>query len=126
MLVTRHVSYRHELLAEVGGCPTLVRLQRERVLLLARDAVALGDVLTGLAHRLEREHLLHLRIREAPPQMRVVHDLIPAWKCLVRLRDDERRARHRLDTARDEEIPVAYLHRVTGADDRRQPGRTQS
>src|SRR6185437_12826079 len=32
--------------------PPPVRLQREGVLLLARDAVALGDVLAGLAHRL--------------------------------------------------------------------------
>src|SRR4051812_40240187 len=119
MLVTRHVSYRDELLAEVGGCPTLVRLQRERVLLLARDAVALGDVLPGLAHRLEREHLLHLRIREAPPEMRVVHDLIAAREGLVRLRDHERRTRHRLDAARDEEIAVAALHRVARTDDRR-------
>ena len=33
---------------------------------------ALGDVLAGLAHRLEREHLLHLRIGEAPAERGVV------------------------------------------------------
>ncbi len=34
-------------------------------------AVALGDVLAGLAHRLQREHRLHPRIREAPAERRV-------------------------------------------------------
>ena len=34
-------------------------------------AEALGHVLAGLAHRLEREHRLHLRIREAPAERRV-------------------------------------------------------
>src|SRR5881409_2643284 len=52
MPVARDVADRHELVGEaarlVGGGPTLLRLQRERVLVLARDAVALGDVLAGL------------------------------------------------------------------------------
>ena len=39
---------------------------------------ALGDVLAGLAHRLEREHLLHPRVREAPAERGVPDGLIAA------------------------------------------------
>ena len=53
-------------------------LERERVLVLARDAVALGDVLAGLAHRLEREHLLHPRVREPPAERRVPDGAVAA------------------------------------------------
>ena len=62
MLVARDVADGDELVVEAagvgGGRPALLRAQRERVLILARDAPALGDVLAGLAHRLEREQLL--------------------------------------------------------------------
>src|SRR5207253_2363548 len=50
----------------VGGRPALLRAQRERVLILPRDAPALGDVFAGLAHRLQWEQLLHSRVREPP------------------------------------------------------------
>src|SRR5439155_8213855 len=53
----------------VGPAP--LRPQREPVLLLARDAVALGDVLAGLAHRLERVHRLQPRVRATPAEGRV-------------------------------------------------------
>ena len=52
--------------------------QRERVLVGARDEVALGDVLACLAHRLEREHRLQPRVREAPAEVRVVGDDVAA------------------------------------------------
>jgi hypothetical protein len=100
----------------------VLRLERESVLLLARDAVALGHVLAGLAHRLEREHLLHPRVREPPPEGRVVDDLVPARKRVFGLAEDERRARHRLDASGHEEISFAGGDRVAGGDDRRQPG----
>ena len=61
-----------------GRRPALLRLERERVLLLPRHVPALGDVLAGLAHRLEREHLLHPRVREAPAERRVVDGLVAA------------------------------------------------
>ena len=125
MLVARHVTDRDQLVREppfgVGGSPASLRLQGERVLLLARDAVALGHVLARLAHRLEREHRLEPRVREAPAERRVPGRRIPARERPLRLGQHERRARHRLDPARDEQVAVAGLNRVARADDRREP-----
>ena len=118
------VADRDELVVEaarLGGCgPACLRARGERVLVLARDAVALGHVLAGLAHRLEREHRLHARIREAPAEHRVVDDLVAARERLVRLRHRERRAAHRLDAAGDEEVAVTRGDRVTRGDDGRE------
>ena len=105
--------------------PASLRLQRERVLVLARDAPALGDVLAGLAHRLEREQLLHPRVREAPAERGVPDGLVAAGERLLRLRHHEGRAAHRLDPARDEQVAVAGDHRVRSPDHRRQPRRTE-
>ena len=69
-------------------------------------APALGDVLAGLAHRLRREPLRELRIREPPAERRVVERAVAARIRRLRLRRDERRAAHRLDAARDEEVAV--------------------
>src|SRR5581483_10097374 len=96
------------------------------VLILARHGPALGDVLAGLAHRLERKQLLHTRVREAPAERRVVHDAVAARERLVGLRGDERGTRHRLDPAGDEEVAVARDHGMTGADDRREPRRAET
>src|SRR5205085_4765587 len=110
-----------ELVGEAAGRvrrrPPAVRAESERVLLLARDAVALGDVLAGLAHRLERELLGEEWIREAPAERRVVDDPVAARKGLVRLGHDERRAAHRLDAARDEELAITRRDRVARRDD---------
>ena len=129
VLVDRHVADCHELVLEtpcrLRGRPSLLRAQRERVLILARHAPALGDVLARLAHRLEREQLLEQGVREAPAQRRVPHRLVPARKRGVRLRHDQRRAAHRLDAARDDDVGVAGEHRVGRGDDGRQPGRAQ-
>ena len=61
MLVALDPVDRDELVVETtcfgGSSPTLLRAQAEGVLLLSRDLPALGHVLPGLAHRLEREHL---------------------------------------------------------------------
>ena len=69
---TVDVADRDQLVREAPGRlrlgPALLRAQRERVLILAADAVALGHVLAGLAHALEREHRLHGRIGEAPAE----------------------------------------------------------
>ena len=125
MLVAHDVADGHELVVEAArgrcGRPALLRAQRERVLILARDLPALGDVLAGLAHRLEREELLHARVREAPAEGRVVERPVAARERRVGLRRDERRARHRLHAAGDEEVAVAREHRMAGTDDRREP-----
>ena len=76
------VADRHELVVEAAGLdrgrvPALA-LEREGVLVVARDAEALGDVLAGLAHRLEREHRLEARVREAPAERRVPDRLVAA------------------------------------------------
>ena len=82
MTVSRPVGRldRDDLLGEDarlgGGDGALVAAQREGVLVLAADPVALGDVLAGLAHRLGRDaELGHPRVDQAPAQGRVVHRL---------------------------------------------------
>ena len=106
----------------LGGRPATVALKCEGVLILAGDPVALGHVLAGLAHRLERKHLLHARIREAPAERRVPGRAV----AVLRLRRDERRARHRLDAAGDEELAVSRANRMRSADDRREPRRAEA
>ena len=88
--------------------PAPLRRERERVLVLARDAPPLGHVLARLAHRLEREHRLHPRIREAPAERRVVHGrrCRAGTPCPASPSTSGAR-RHRLDAAGDEEVAVA-------------------
>src|SRR4051794_40404205 len=111
MLVVRHVADRNQLGVEAPTLarrgPPLLGAEREGILLLARDAPALGHVLARLAHRLEREQLRQLRVREPPAERRVVHDAVAARERAVRLRGREWRAGHRLDAAGDEEVAVA-------------------
>src|SRR4029077_13560533 len=106
MLVARDVADRPELIVAAacfsGRRPPLLRAQSKRVLLLARDAPALGHVLPRLAHRLEWEHCLHPRIWKAPAELRVPLGVVAEAGTRAR----ERRARHRLDAAGDEEIAV--------------------
>src|SRR5204863_7830880 len=82
MLVALDALHGHELVVEPPGLsrrrPPLLRAERERVLILARDVPPLGDVLARLAHRLERKHLLHARVREPPAERGVPHGLVPA------------------------------------------------
>ena len=105
--------------------PAALRLERERVLILARHAPPLGDVLARLAHRLEREHRLEPRIGKAPAERRVPRGLVAARKRRVGLGHRERRARHRLDAAGDEEVAVARHDGMTGRRRRRRaPTRT--
>ena len=47
------------------------------------------------------------RVREAPAERRVVQRAVAARERLLGLRDHERRAGHRLDAARDEQVAVA-------------------
>ena len=103
------------------GCPALLRTERERVLILARDVPALRDVLARLPHRLAREPLLVAGVDEPPAERRVVDRPVAAREGRVGLRGDERRAGHRLDAAGDEEVAVAGDHGMAGADDRGEP-----
>ena len=67
---------RHDLVVEPAGVDrghgTLLALERERVLALAADAPALGDVLGGLAHRVRVVLLGQLRVDEPPAERRVL------------------------------------------------------
>ena len=107
---------RHELVGEPpgldGGDGPLLALERERILALAADAPALGDVLGGLAHRVRVLALRQPRIDEPPAEGRVGH---LAWSAVVgrfRLELDVRRAGHRFDAAADEHVTVADGDRV--------------
>ena len=130
MLVAHDVADRYELVVEtprgVCGRPPLLRREREQILILPRDAVLLGDVLARLAHCLGREQLDESRIGETPAERRVVQRAVAARKRLVRLRRDERCARHRLGAARHEELAVAGDHRMAGRDDCREAGGAES
>src|SRR5206468_6377238 len=97
----------------------------EAVLIAARDAVVLGDVLRGLAHRIDAVPLAHLRIHESPANAGVEHlDVARPW--LARLRHHERRARHALDAPRDVHLPFTDLDGARGAGDGAHAGRAQS
>src|SRR5918996_700723 len=89
-------------------------------------ATALGHVLAGLAHRLEREHLFHARVGEPPTERRVPDDLVPARKGVLGLPNDERRPAHRLDPAGDEELAVSRADGMAGGDDGRETGGTET
>ena len=126
MLVAVDLADRDKFVGEaaslLGGRPATVALKRECVLVLAGDSVALGHVLAGLAHRFERDHLLHARIREAPAKRRVPGRAV----AVLRLRSDERRARHGFDAAGDEKLAVSRADRMRGPDDCRQTGRAET
>src|SRR5207302_7951340 len=96
------------------------------VLILSRHAPPLGDVLTGLAHRLRRPFLGEARVDEAPAERRVVQLAVAARPRLARLRGHERRARHRLDAAGHEQLAVARDDGMTGGHDRRQARRAEA
>ncbi len=66
---------RHDLVVEPagldGGDRALLTLERERVLALAADAPAFGDVLGGLAHRVRVVLLGEPRVDEPPAEGRI-------------------------------------------------------
>ena len=121
---------RDELVVEPPGLarrrPAPLRLERERVLVLARDVPALGDVLARLAHRLEREHRLQPRVRERASRASCRRRPgCRAGTAVSGLRHGERRAAHRLDAAGDEQVAVAGDDRVAGRDDRGEARRAE-
>ena len=92
----------------VGLGPAPLALEREPVLVLARDAVLPRHVLRGLAHREGMVDRRETRIHEPPADRRVV-ELLRAAERLFRLPEDERRAAHRLDAARDDHLAATGL-----------------
>ena len=105
----------------VGRRPTLLRLERPRILLGPRDAVPLGDVLARLAHRLGAVPLAQPRVGKAPADRRVLQRLLATREGGLGLAEHERRARHRLDAAGDEDVARAGDDRVGRGGDRLQP-----
>ncbi len=94
--------------------------ERERVLLLATDAVSLGDVLSRDAHQNVLE-----RIRERTVQRidesRIAELLTPAHR-----RRQEGRTTHHLGTAADRGITVAERNSLCCGDDRLQSRAAQT
>jgi hypothetical protein len=129
MLVVLELTGGDQLVREpsrlLRGRPALLRAERERVLVLAAHAPALGDVLARLAHRLARVPLFVAGVREPPAERRVVDRPVAARVRGVRLCGDEGRTGHRLDASGDEQVTVPGHHRVTGTDDGGQPGGAQ-
>jgi hypothetical protein len=119
----------HDLVVESarlgGGHRAAVRLERERVLVLARDAVALGDVLRRLAHRIRRVALGEAGVHEAPADGRVHEPAVAAREAPLRLQHHERRARHRLHAAGQHEAGLAEPDLAGGLHDRLEAGRAQ-
>ena len=108
-----------------GGDGPLLALERERVLALARDAPALGDVLGGLAHRVRVVALGQARVDEPPAERRVGHLAVAAVVRRLGLELDVRRAGHRFDAAADEHVAVADRDRVRRRVDRLEPRAAQ-
>ena len=120
---------RHDLVGEPagldGGDGPLLALERERVLALARDAPALGDVLGGLAHRVRVVPLGQARVDEPPAEGRVGHLAVAAVVGRLGLELDVRRAGHRFDAAGDEHVAIADRDRVRRRVDRLEAGAAQ-
>ena len=120
---------RHDLVGEAAGLDgrdgALLALERERVLVLARDAPALGDVLRGLAHRVRVVALGQARVDEAPAEGRVGHLARAAIPGALGLELDVRGAGHRFDAAADEHVAVADRDGVGGRVDRLEAGPAQ-
>ena len=126
-LAARH-DHRLDLLGEEARGlrlrGALLRAERKRVLVLARDLVILGDVLGRLRHGVDAVLLLHQRIDEAPADGGVLDRGAPLER-LLRLAHHERRARHRLDAAGDGEVDLARADALRGEAHRVQSRRAE-
>src|SRR6202051_4767474 len=121
--------YRRNLLGEIARRDrlpgTLLRADRKRVLIGARDLEFLGDVLAGLGHGVDAVLRLHQGIDEAPADGGVV-DVGRARKRFRRLAHHERRPRHRFDAAGNREIDLAGADGAAGGADRIETGGTET
>ena len=108
-----------------GGVRALVALDGERVLLLARDLVAVGEDLGRLAQG-DRPLLGHVRVDHPPPERRGVQRLVAGGEALGRLEQHPRCAAHRLHPADHGQRGVAGLDRAAGLDRRLQAAAAQA
>ena len=99
--------------AVLGSLAAALAAIGEGVLVGAADLVLGGDVLGGLAHRVDAVGGLHARIDEAPAQHRVL-ELHRAVEGALGLAHHVGRAGHALDTAGDHQIGLAQLHGASG------------
>jgi len=104
--------HRDDLVAEAAAVDRLHRpplaLVGEGVLLLAGDLrlELLVDVLGGLAHDLQGEHRLHLRIGEAPAEGGIPRRDVADRPALAALGDGVGATAHALHAASDEHLPL--------------------
>ena len=122
-------GHRDDLLGEAAA---VARRRRQRVaargkavLRLAIDIKLLGDVFSGLGHRVGAVLLLQQLIDKAPTDGGVV-DFGIAAKGAVGLGQHHRRARHRLYPAGNGELHLTRLDRPRGAADSVHPGAAQA
>ena len=124
----RH-DHRHDLLGEAvlldGRHGAAMALEREGILVLARDTALLGHVLAGLAHRMRVVHLGQARVGEAPAEGGVEQLAVAAVVGALGLGHDVGRASHRLHATGDEGIAVAGPDGVGRAVDGLQAGSAQ-
>jgi hypothetical protein len=120
----------HDLVVEAAGVGrgdrTPVRFERERVLVFAGDAEALGDVLGRLAHRLGRVALREARVDEAPADRGVNELGVAAREAALRLQHHERGARHRLHASGQHEVGLAEPDLAGALHDRLEAGCAQA
>ena len=105
-----------------------MRLEGELVALLPRDAVERGDLLDRLPHRQRGEaavELPHAVVHEAPAERRV-DDLARLGERRRRLGEHPGRPRHRLHTARHDEVGVAGGDHLGGDGDGSEAARAQA
>jgi hypothetical protein len=101
-----------------------VALEGERVLLLARDPVAVGEDLRPLAER-HGPLVRHRGVDHPPAERRRVQGLAGSRERLLRLEQHPRRAAHRLDATRKADRGVAGGDRAAGAERRLHAGAAQ-
>ena len=105
---------RHDLALEAARVPcrqrALVRRQREGVLGFARDRVCFMQIFGGFAHLLQGEARGQARVGVAPAKARIERFELARGEGGGGFGQGPRRARHRLDAAREHEIGLAEAH----------------